>query len=116
VLKGIWQFLDRPILLHKLPDISLRVTCCIILHNILMADRVMEDCRATYNPPYSLAATVEAVTQPHDLNQVQQLDSTETTGAGGIGVGRCTCRSTAKGASRCRGAPKIACCTTESVW
>jgi hypothetical protein len=42
VLKSTWQFLDRPILLHKPPDISLRVTCCIILHNTLMADRVME--------------------------------------------------------------------------
>jgi hypothetical protein len=51
-----------------------------------MAARVMEDCRATYNPAYRLAVTVEVVTQPHDLNQVQQLDPTEATGTGAIGV------------------------------
>jgi hypothetical protein len=50
VLKGTWQFMNRPILLHNLTDLSLRVTCCIILHNILVSDRVMEDCRATYRP------------------------------------------------------------------
>jgi hypothetical protein len=51
-----------------------------------MADRVMEDCRATYNPVCRIAEIVEGVTQPHDLNQAQQIDPTEATGAGCIGV------------------------------
>jgi hypothetical protein len=51
-----------------------------------MADRVMEDCGATYNSAYRFADAVDAVRQPHDLNQVQPLDPTEATGAGVIGV------------------------------
>jgi hypothetical protein len=38
VLKNTWQFLDRPILLHDLADISNRVICCLLLH-ILVTDR-----------------------------------------------------------------------------
>jgi hypothetical protein len=51
-----------------------------------LADRANEDCRATYNPAYSVAETVEAITEPHDLNQVQRIDPTEATGTGDIGV------------------------------
>jgi hypothetical protein len=42
--------------------------------------------KAIYNPVYRLADAVAAVTQPHDLNQVQQLDPTEATGSAEIGV------------------------------
>jgi hypothetical protein len=48
VLKHTWQFLNWPILLHDLPCITLRATTCIILHNILMTDRVMGDPRLIY--------------------------------------------------------------------
>ena len=71
VLKCTWQFLDRPILLHNLKDISLRTTCCIILHNILVADRVMEDCRARYRPSASIAEETGDVQQPANLREVQ---------------------------------------------
>jgi hypothetical protein len=43
VLKNTWQFLDRPILLHDLTDISNRVVSCLLLHNILVTDRVMQE-------------------------------------------------------------------------
>jgi hypothetical protein len=33
VLKNTWQFLDRPILLLDLTDISNRVVSCLLLHN-----------------------------------------------------------------------------------
>jgi hypothetical protein len=36
VLKNTWLFLDRPILLHDLKDISNRVVSCLLLHNILV--------------------------------------------------------------------------------
>jgi hypothetical protein len=34
VLKNTWQFLDRPIFLCDLTDISSRVVSCLLLHNI----------------------------------------------------------------------------------
>jgi Plant transposon protein len=84
VLKGTWQFLDRPILLHNLKEISLRTTCCIILHNILVADRVMGDCRARYRPSASIAEEIGDVQQPNDLLEVQ--GGTAVGNGGGIGV------------------------------
>jgi hypothetical protein len=73
VLKGTGQFLHRPILLHKLPDISLRATCSI----------------KTAGQHTTLPTGLQKPwrqSQPHDLNQVQQIDPTEASGAGGIGV------------------------------
>jgi hypothetical protein len=43
VLKNTWQFLDRPILLHDLTDISNRVVTCLLLHNIVVTDRIMQE-------------------------------------------------------------------------
>jgi hypothetical protein len=54
VLKGTFQFVERPIHLHKLDDIGKRMTTCLILHNICRADYVMENVyEARYNPAYS---------------------------------------------------------------
>jgi Plant transposon protein len=84
VLKGTWQFLDRPILLHKLTEISLRTTCCIILHNMLVADRCMGDCRATYRPSCIIDPPPATVQQPADLQEIQ--GAANTVGATGIGM------------------------------
>ena len=80
VLKGVWQTLERPILLHNLQDIGARVQTCVILHNILVSDRVMGDINVIYDPAFNVAevdtsADVEclAVQQPRDLKQVQQI-------------------------------------------
>jgi hypothetical protein len=49
VLKSTWQqFLDRPMLLHDLKDISNRVVSCLLLHNMLVTDRVMQEASTTY--------------------------------------------------------------------
>ena len=85
VLKCTWQFLDRPILLHKLTDISLRTTCCIILHNILVADRVMGDCRETYRPSKSLLEAPQVVQQPTDLQEIQGGAAAAAAAAIGLG-------------------------------
>jgi Plant transposon protein len=74
VLKGTWQFLDRPILLMDLSHIALRVTSCIILHNILVSDRVMGEVGVVYNPSHVLEEAedaVDLVQQPEDLGAVQ---------------------------------------------
>jgi hypothetical protein len=41
VLKGTWQCLGRPIYLQGLQDISEMVATCLLLHNMLVTDRVM---------------------------------------------------------------------------
>lgn len=71
VLQNTWQFIQRPILLHSLKDISQRVTCCIILHNMLVSDRVMDDPRMDYDPTASYDTPSVIVQQPSDLRQVQ---------------------------------------------
>lgn len=75
VLQAKWQWITRPILLHQTNDIALRVGTCIILHNMCVADRVMKDVRARYNP---MAATdnegiedVDEIEIPEDLRRVQ---------------------------------------------
>ena len=64
VLKGMWQYLDRPIHSHSLIDISARVTTCVILHNMLVSDRIMGDCIADYNPAHTLEQEEMQVQQP----------------------------------------------------
>jgi hypothetical protein len=48
VPKNTWQFLDRPIFLHDLTDISNRVVSCLLLHNIPVTDRVMQEASDNY--------------------------------------------------------------------
>ena len=50
VLQCKFQWIDRPIQLHDMKGIAKRVATCLVLHNICVADRVMGDPRATYNP------------------------------------------------------------------
>jgi Plant transposon protein len=55
VLQGKWQCLARPMHQISLEQIGMRMTCCLILHNMCVSDRVMEgDVRARYNPASSL--------------------------------------------------------------
>jgi hypothetical protein len=70
--------LDRPILLMDLNHIALRVTTCIILHNILVSDRVMGEVGVVYKASHVLEEAEDAV----DL--VQQL---EDVGAVQVGNG-----------------------------
>jgi Plant transposon protein len=48
MLKGTWQYTARPILTMNLDRLALRITCCLVLHNMLVSDRVMGDVRAVY--------------------------------------------------------------------
>jgi hypothetical protein len=77
VAKAQWQILARPIMLHTLLEIAKRATTCFILHNMLVSDRVMGDCRLLYDPA-ELVNTVKYkakdVRQPSDLEDVQRSD------------------------------------------
>jgi hypothetical protein len=86
-LKGCWQFLERPILLWKFKQISYRVTACIILHNMMVSDRVMEDCRVTYNPCSVPMEEEVRVNDPNDFQHVQaQCNAASTSTASGTGI------------------------------
>ena len=55
VLQAKFQVLARPIVIRSLKLIEEVVTCCLILHNMCVADRIMDgDVRAKYNPANSL--------------------------------------------------------------
>jgi hypothetical protein len=81
VLKNTWQFLDRPILLHDLTDISNRVVTCLVLHSIIVTDRIMqEDADMYYNYRVSVCAPDPFdcdVQQPADLQVVQNAPAGE---------------------------------------
>jgi hypothetical protein len=75
VFQAKFQAMARPILLHKLEEIALKVTSCMILHNMCVSDRIMGDVNMRYNPAYSVtgrAEEVEEVEQPDDLEEVQE--------------------------------------------
>jgi hypothetical protein len=85
VLKGMWQWLDRPILLHQLSNIADRVACRLLLHNMLVTDRVMGgpgyDYRQRYDPAHMMeeeASATEVQQEPPDLATVQRRPRRET--------------------------------------
>jgi hypothetical protein len=95
VLKGTFQFLERPILLMDLKQISNRVITCLILHNILVSDRVMRECGVTYNPAHEMEGETDdeatddeaTVEQPQDLVAIQRAhDGGNPTAASGTGI------------------------------
>jgi hypothetical protein len=87
VLKNTWQYMDRPIHSHSLIDISARVTTCVILHNMLVSDRIMGDYNAIYDPAHLMEELEVEVEQPNDLHQMQAGGANqEQPVGGGIGI------------------------------
>ena len=89
VLKIVWQCVDRPVLLHNLVEIKNLVLCSLLLHNILVTDRVMAgpqyDYRQTYDPSFDLGAdTVADIHQPQDLGSVQARQPGENAAIVGV--------------------------------
>jgi hypothetical protein len=74
VLKNTWQFLDRPILLHDLTDISNRVVSCQLLHNILVTDRVMLEASDTYYKYHERSDPSMGAPDPFDVELQQPAD------------------------------------------
>jgi len=71
-LKATWQFVAKPIMMHNLKSISDRVTTCMILHNVIAADRVMGTPGLWYNPAASHFTSNEFdIEQPDDLLLLQ---------------------------------------------
>ena len=72
VLQCKFQWIDRPFQLHDMKGIAKRVATCLVLHNICVADRVIGDPRANYNPAESIVLEDIVVDTPEDLQEVQQ--------------------------------------------
>ena len=59
-LQAKFQAMATPILLHDLQNIADLCSCCLIMHNMCVSDRVMDgDVRATYNPANDLTPETE---------------------------------------------------------
>jgi Plant transposon protein len=75
VLKCTWQCLGRPFLLQGLEEISDVVACCLLLHNMLVTDRVMAsdtyNFRQRYDPSINIEEHGFVADQPADLAPVQ---------------------------------------------
>ena len=71
ILKERWQWVERPIQLRDVQEISLRMNTCLILHNICVSDRVMGgDVTQSYKPDYDLTNL-----RPHErLDLAQDTD------------------------------------------
>jgi hypothetical protein len=76
-LKSAWQSAARPIQLHCIKDIAARMTACLILHNMLVSDRVMEYPTKSDDLAASIVMKEVVVEQPADLRQVQNKFTTE---------------------------------------
>lgn len=71
-LQQKFQFMSRPIQLIDLHYIGDRVTTCLILHNMCISDRIMEDPWLRYDPAFSVLEELpENVEQPDDLQELQ---------------------------------------------
>ena len=71
VLQGKWQCLARPMHQMELGLIGARVSACLILHNMCVSDRVMEDVRARYTPDHSVVVDESVIEYPTDLREKQ---------------------------------------------
>ena len=85
VLQAMWQWTARPIHQHNLKDITARLACCMILHNMCVSDRVMDgDVNARYDPSNSVEAPQTAVAQSQEA--MAQQAPLQAQHVGGIGV------------------------------
>ena len=75
VLQAKFQCMQRPFYELDLDSIAAKVSCCLILHNMGVSDRVMDgDVYARYNPCNKLDLSLlskEKITLPDDLVEVQ---------------------------------------------
>jgi Plant transposon protein len=71
LLQGKWQCMARPMHQMDLECIGSRVAACLILHNMCVSDRVMEDVRDVYDPAYSIVGDESSIEYPSELVQIR---------------------------------------------
>ena len=62
--------MDHKIQLLDLTKISLRMNSCLILHNVLVTDRVMNSCELMYDPANSVEVEPEFVEQVDEIDEI----------------------------------------------
>jgi Plant transposon protein len=72
VLQGRWQCMQRPFHQMNLRLIGLRVAACLILHNMGVSDRVMDNVRDRYDPAKSVDDFDLVIEMPNDLHEYQR--------------------------------------------
>ena len=70
LLKNTWKVLARPFLILNVADIGHRVTTCLLLHNVLVADRVMGEIGMEYCPLLDCDVDMVDISDPPDLHSV----------------------------------------------
>jgi Plant transposon protein len=71
VLQGKWQCMARPMHQMDLTLLGNRVASSLILHNMCVSDRVMDDVHAIYDPAESVVADQSLIEYPTDLHEKQ---------------------------------------------
>ena len=88
VFQSKLQYVARPIHDMHLATIAVKFAACMIIHNMCVSDRVMEDVRARYNPSNGTADFDVNMEAPPDLHVVQgrQLPARLVAAIGGDAV------------------------------
>jgi hypothetical protein len=87
VLKGQFQVLARPMLGHSLKSLSSTMNCCLILHNMNVAERVMGGNVVTrYKPDYSIFEDTMVDTTVEYPQEFQQIVPPLTVGTTTVGI------------------------------
>jgi hypothetical protein len=68
-LQSKFQVMAIPMRFHSLSDCADVTSCCLILHNMTVSDRVMGDPRAKYKPDYGTAEVEQDPMLPQDQQQ-----------------------------------------------
>ena len=88
ILQGKFQCMARPFHQWDLERLTNRVACCLVLHNMCVADRVMEgDVRAKYRPDLSVELLdPKTITYPTELRKLQAKSSDGVTKETTVGI------------------------------
>lgn len=84
-LQNCWHWVRYPIQQLYLKDISTRLASCIILHNMIVSDRIMGDVNATYDPSFQIGQDIANEEPTYDnLISVENNMNNNTTGMEGL--------------------------------
>lgn len=86
-LQNKFQVVARPMYAHNLKQMGDTVATCLILHNMCVSDRLMQDPRARYDPAVNVNEELEAVAMPNDIETVQALTPVPAADLSVIGLG-----------------------------
>jgi hypothetical protein len=75
LLQGKWQCTARPMYQIELKNVGARMAACLILHNMCVSDRVMNDVRDVYDPASSIVFDESTIDYMPDMMERQGFTS-----------------------------------------